>query len=226
MQTGRTTSSGRWSRLTCLALLSSLAHDAAAGLAITVLDDEQQPVGDIAVYAIPTTAAAVPPQGRPAVMEQAETAFVPHLLIIQSGSEVEFPNNDIVSHHVYSFSQAKSFELQLYRGNHHLPLRFDIPGAVVLGCNIHDGMLGYILVVETPYFGLTDGNGSVQLHAPQGEYAIHVWTPRARPRALPKPVTVSVTAAASQELTLVLKGPLMPAHEDHRPGASLTWDPY
>jgi hypothetical protein len=96
----------------------------------------------------------------------------------------------------------------------------------VLGCNIHDGMLGYILVVDTPYFGLTDGNGSLQLDAPQGEYAIHVWTPRARPAVLPEPSKVVLEAAPSPKLTLVMKGQLMPAHEDHGGGASLTWERY
>ena len=89
-------------------------------------------------------------------MDQAKNAFVPICWSCRPGTSVLFPNNDAVSHQVYSFSEAKTFELGLYKGNVYPPLQFDKPGVVVLGCNIHDGMLGYIVVVDTPYFALTD----------------------------------------------------------------------
>ncbi len=73
-----------------------------------------------------------------------------------------------MSHHVYSFSEAKTFELALYKGNAHPPLVFDRPGVVVLGCNIHDSMLGYILVVDTPHFASTDAAGALSLDEPAG----------------------------------------------------------
>src|SRR5690606_34212083 len=114
----------------------------------------------------------------------------------------------------------------LYKGNQYAPLRFDTPGAVVLGCNIHDGMLGYILVVDTPYFALTDSRGTVRLDAmPDGEYTVHVWTPRARSDALPQGVRLTVRDATAPQLTVELQGQLMPAHENHG-GGSLTWERY
>ena len=61
-------------------------------------------------------------------MDQAHNAFVPHILIVQAGTSVLFPNNDVVSHHVYSFSEPKTFEFPLYKGNAHPPLVFDRPG--------------------------------------------------------------------------------------------------
>ena len=72
------------------------------------------------------------------------------------GTRVEFPNNDSVSHQVYSFSPAKRFQLPLYKGEIHPPVTFDQPGLVVLGCNIHDSMVGYIYVTDAPYFGTTE----------------------------------------------------------------------
>ena len=72
---------------------------------------------------------------------------------------MEFPNNDTVSHQVYSFSAAKRFQLPLYKGEVHPPVTFDRPGLVVLGCNIHDVMVGYIYVTDAPYFGKTDREG-------------------------------------------------------------------
>ena len=91
-----------------------------------------------------------------AVIDQHHEQFVPRVLIVQRGTEVSFPNTDRVQHHVYSFSQTKQFELPLYRGNEHPPVMFDHAGVAVLGCNIHDHMVGYVLVVDSSHFGFTD----------------------------------------------------------------------
>ncbi len=77
-------------------------------------------------------------------MDQQGHQFVPHLLVVQAGTEVTFPNSDNVSHHVYSFSPTKPFELPLYKGDVYPPVTFEKAGIVVVGCNIHDSMLGYI----------------------------------------------------------------------------------
>jgi plastocyanin len=88
-------------------------------------------------------------------MAQQKKQFVPEVLVVPVGSEVRFPNHDTVRHHVYSFSPAKKFELKLYTGTPANPVLFDRPGVVVLGCNIHDQMVGWILVVDTPYYAQT-----------------------------------------------------------------------
>jgi hypothetical protein len=106
-------------------------------------------------------------------MDQARNAFVPHILIVQTGTPVLFPDNDAVGHHVNSFSATKSFELPVYKGNAHPLLWFEKPGFVVLGCNSHDGMLGYILVVDTPLYSLADASGTVTLESlPSGGYTL------------------------------------------------------
>jgi len=213
----------------CLAIC--VAGPAAAGtLHVQVVDDRGKPVERVAVYAVPSdpssAPSAAPSHDTPnATMDQAHNAFVPHILIVQAGTSVLFPNNDVVSHHVYSFSDAKSFELGLYKGNAHPPLLFEKPGVVVLGCNIHDGMLGYILVVDTPYYSLTDRNGTLAIQSmPAGDYTLRLWTPRMKPGDLP--ADQALTIGASDDVTRVyrLEGKLLPDHDQG--SSSLTWERY
>lgn len=215
---------------TWLLALSIAAPASAGSLNVKVLDDHGQPVAGVAVYAVPADAgasatAATPHDSPTATMDQAHNAFVPHVLIVQAGTSVLFPNNDVVSHHVYSFSDAKSFEFPLYKGNAHPPLLFEKPGLVVLGCNIHDGMLGYILVVDTPHYAVTDRNGALALESlPAGDYALHVWTPRLKPGDLPADQTVTIATAGDVARVYRLEGKLLPDHDQG--SSSLTWQRY
>jgi len=111
-------------------------------------------------------------------MDQRNRAFSPRILVVRVGTSVEFPNNDTVSHQVYSFSPAKKFQLPLYKGQLHPPVTFDRAGLVVLGCNIHDQMVGYIYVTDAPYFGTTETDGSLHLKGlPTGDYRVAIWSP-------------------------------------------------
>ncbi|HET8698994.1 MAG TPA: methylamine utilization protein [Gammaproteobacteria bacterium] len=211
--------------LTCLLALGMAGRCAAGALDVSVIDDHGAPLGLAAVYAIPDKPVTAPPPDETAVMDQSHKAFVPHVLVVQTGTHVDFPNNDTVSHHVYSFSEAKSFELPLYKGDHYPPLVFDNAGVVVLGCNMHDDMLGYIVVVDTPYFALTDRSGKAHLPAlPAGHYTVRVWTERAaRPTDLPAEREITYDGS-NQALELRVKGKLLPEH-DHG-GSGLTWERY
>ena len=215
-----------------LLALAPAAHSAAATLEISVADEQGRPIEDVAVYATPANAAAehvvvAPANAAPepkAIMDQHDMQFVPHLLVVQSGTEVAFPNGDKVSHHVYSFSETKQFELKLYKGDVYPPVRFDRPGVVVLGCNIHDGMLGYVVVVDTPHFAKTDEQGVALIDGvPSGDYVVAAWTPRARPTALP-PTQHLTVGEGTVDAEIRISGRLSPAHE-HRV-SSLTWDRY
>ena len=95
------------------------------------------------------------PTRRDAVVDQVDKEFTPKVNAILVGTSVIFPNHDNVRHQVYSFSPAKRFELPLYAGVPAQPVVFDTPGVVVLGCNIHDWMVGYVYVSESPYFAKT-----------------------------------------------------------------------
>ncbi len=110
------------------------------------------------------------------VMDQIDRQFVPHVLAAPVGAEVDFPNSDDVRHHVYSFSETKPFELRLFKGSEAPPVIFDRAGVVVLGCNIHDAMLGYILITESPRFAVSDAQGRVSLpELPPGKWPVSWW---------------------------------------------------
>jgi plastocyanin len=113
------------------------------------------------------------------IVDQIKKEFVPYVLPVQIGTAINFPNKDNISHHVYSFSPAKTFELPLYTGIPAAPVVFDKAGPVILGCNIHDWMVSYIYVSESPYFAKTGADGKAALtDLPPGNYAIRVWHPR------------------------------------------------
>jgi plastocyanin len=122
-------------------------------------------------------------QGQPAaapvraIMDQVNLAFVPDVLVIPVHSTVQFPNSDAVGHQVYSFSSARKFQLPLYRGKPYPPVQFDQAGVVTLGCNIHDNMIGYIVVTDAPYFGRADAQGTWSAELPAGTWQLRIWHP-------------------------------------------------
>lgn len=124
------------------------------------------------------------PPGQPVLetarMDQVKQQYVPQVLAVHTGTPVSFPNKDNIRHQVYSFSPAKRFELRLYEGTPSTPELFDKPGLVVLGCNIHDWMLGYIYVTDDPWFAVTDANGAIVFaNLPTGHYKATLWHPQA-----------------------------------------------
>lgn len=112
-----------------------------------------------------------------AIMDQKHKQFVPYVLPIAAGTRVSFPNSDQIRHQVYSFSETHPFEIKLYEGEQADPVLFDKAGVIVLGCNIHDNMVGYIYVTDQPIFGKTDKAGMVELQAPAGISAVTAWHP-------------------------------------------------
>lgn len=157
-----------------LALLGSIA--CAAPVTVQVSDASGRPLSDAAVYAEPASGQVVPKSVRTTEIEQKGRQFSPLVTIVQTGTEISFPNNDTVRHHVYSFSPAKIFDIKLYSGVPGNPILFDKPGTVVVGCNIHDHMIAYIQVVSTPYFAKTDASGKVKLEGlVPGKYNLKAW---------------------------------------------------
>ena len=191
----------------CLALALAGLPCRAADLAVSVLDRSGSAVSEVVVTAAPVgaLAPAAAPAAHDAVMDQRNRAFVPRVLVIATGTSVEFPNNDEVSHQVYSFSQAKRFQLPLYKGARHPPVRFERPGLVVLGCNIHDEMVGYIYVTDAPFFGTTGADGVVRLPglAP-GDYRVSIWSPLIAdpPSTLARVVSVSAAEGGASRVQL------------------------
>jgi plastocyanin len=206
------------------AFLCALAAPGAAGaatLVISVQSSDGRPLQGAVVTAHVLDAPARKPQPIKAVMDQVNRAFAPDLLVIPVGSTVTFPNSDSVSHQIYSFSPAKRLQLPLYRGTPYPPVHFDQAGVVTLGCNIHDQMVGYLVVTDAPYYGRTDARGAWSSEVAHGRYRITIWHPRLRdePGDLERELTVGESDHA--ELTLRLAKPLTPAPLAER---SHSWD--
>lgn len=114
----------------------------------------------------------------PGVMDQINMQFQPRVLAVGAGAQVDFPNSDDVRHHVYSFSAAKRFELRLFKGSDAPPVAFDQPGLVVLGCNIHDAMIGYIFISDSPWYGVSNAQGVLDTsQLPAGSWPVSWWHP-------------------------------------------------
>jgi len=179
---------------------------AASYVEVTVKDDGGKPISDAVVALAPAGGATSAPRPASAIMDQQFRMFVPYVLAVPVGTPVTFPNRDNIRHHVYSFSAAKRFELPLYMGTPAAPVLFDRPGVVVLGCNIHDWMVGYIYVSPTSHFAKTADRGVVRLpEVSAGAYEASVWHPRLRSDGISKPITVTESDPLKLEFVLALK---------------------
>jgi len=174
-----------------------------------VKDQNGQPVEDAVVLATPLDGRNVPlPKQARNEMDQIDKEYVPHVKVVTANSKVYFPNKDNIRHHVYSFSPAKVFELPLYSGTPAAPVLFDKTGQVTLGCNIHDWMLGYIYVADTPFFGKSAKDGKILIaDIPAGEYSVRVWHPdmKGAEESTVRKVALDATQATNMEWQLTLK---------------------
>jgi plastocyanin len=195
--------------LTGLILVSSVVPGHGAELRVLVKDHHGKMVPDAVVSATPVDAKNAQRAKPPAdTVDQVDKQFVPYVKPVFVGSKVRFPNSDHIRHQVYSFSPAKKFELPLYGGTDAPPVVFDKPGVVVLGCNIHDWMVGYIYVSETPFFAKTEAAGSATIDdMPAGEYTVRVWHPNMDhgEEATARRVTLSADGSANLEWEVGLK---------------------
>ena len=177
-------------------------------ISVSLLTKSDQELANVVVYFTPKQKQNLAQTHEMAIMDQVDTQFSPHILAIQKDTQVRFPNSDSIKHHVYSFSPAKTFELQLYKELQADPLLFSNLGSVELGCNIHDWMLGYIFVVDTPYFGKTDIKGNLTLDLPDGEYQLDVWHHRIKDKL--SSLSRQLTLPRESEIKINLKSVLLP----------------
>lgn len=140
-------------------------------------------------------------QGPPPQLIQHDKTFDPHILVVQVGATVAFPNEDPFFHNIFSLYNGKRFDLGLYEAGTTRSVRFDRPGISYLFCNIHSEMSAVVVALDTPYFGVSDRGGHVSIpDVPDGRYHLHVWYERSLPETLTplsRPVTIS---AASRSL--------------------------
>jgi plastocyanin len=161
-----------------LALLSPAVF--AGNVRVEVKDLKNLPVADAVASLTPLDAPpAITPPAEPVVITQEKEEFQPYVTVVAAGTRIRFPNTDKVQHHVFSLSKTKTFDLGLYRGEPRELVTFDRPGVVTLGCNIHDWMAAYVVVLATPHFKKTAADGLAPIASlPSGRYRLEIWHPR------------------------------------------------
>jgi plastocyanin len=175
---------------------------------------------DVLVYLPKAPAAQLDLSGAKFIMDQRDLAFIPHVLLVPVGASVEFPNNDKVAHNVFSLSRTKTFNFGSYGPGQSKTVLFDKPGVVELRCDVHAEMSAYILVMENPYFALTDDKGHFKIpdreyleqhgikgvtELPPGSYVVKTWNEKLKTHEAA--VEVSKDGEASLQLDLTRGAP-------------------
>jgi plastocyanin len=183
-----------------LTVQTALASD----LTIDVRDASGQPLADAIVYAEPSSGNA--PAARPGqqkLIDQVNKEFVPRVSVVQAGTSVFFPNSDNIRHSIYSFSPAKTFTTKLYSGREAAPVLFDKTGLVVLGCNIHDKMVAWVFIVDTPWYDKSGADGVGRLEdLPRGRYRITAAAPSLNLEPRTVDVNIEVDGPVHRTLSL------------------------
>ena len=173
--------------------------------------------------AVPLVTPARPTSYR---LVQKNKMFTPHLLVVPTGSQVEFPNRDPFFHNVFSLFNGRRFDLGLYESGTSRSVRFDREGVSYIFCNIHPEMGAVVLALSTPYYGVSGENGVVVLHnVPSGSYRLNIWSENgqtADPTELQRIVQVSTEAVHLGDIALLAKADPLANHknkfgEDYQP---------
>lgn len=190
---------------TCLIFLLAVTAARAASFSAEVKNTKGGAVTDAVIWLLPLDrpAPAFAPNTAVKEIAQHDQQYSAYVTVVQAGSTVRFPNRDTVQHHVYSLSKAKKFELPLYNPGSAAAETFEVSGEVVLGCNIHDWMLAYVLVVPTPYYAQTE-DGRAVISAPAGRYHLSLWHPRLA-AAVTEEIILDDTETTHRDFTVKLK---------------------
>ena len=193
-----------------LALVAPCAR--ASDLQVVLHNPKGQPIRDAVVSWYPQGGSGSGPIrfDWPYREAQQNLQFDPFVLVVPVGATVAFPNRDTVRHQVYSFSPAHPFELKLYSRDDTRTVRFDRVGVIALGCNIHDSMVGFIKVVDTPFAAKTDAKGAVTLHGlPGGAGVLKVWHPylKTAGNELASPMSMPPTGLVQRSETADVRSP-------------------
>jgi len=138
---------------------------------------------------------------------QMNKSFDPHVIVIQVGTKVQFPNKDPFLHNVFSLFDGKRFDLGFYEAGSSKTVQFSRPGVSFIFCNIHPEMSGAVVAVDSPYFGISDRTGRVIIpHVPDGRYQLNVWYERSLPenlKAAGRTITFSNAARQPESIRVV-----------------------
>ena len=136
-------------------------------------------LADMVVYLEPLDGQILERSSKEVVVGQLGKSFAPYISVSQVGSKVNFVNQDDITHHIYSAGSDNKFSFKIRAGKTNSSTLFEHASEVAMGCNIHDWMSGYLLLVNTPHFGKTDEAGQVSFNlAEHGKYKVVVWHPQ------------------------------------------------
>ena len=178
-------------------------------IVLRLLDADGAPVPDAVMELLSDAGVtSVLTSMREAQIDQLDKEFVPTVTTIVAGGSANFPNSDDILHHVYSFSQAKTFDTPLYGSdaNSQYGEMFDVPGVIEIGCNIHDWMLAYIYVGESDLMAISNDVGVASLaNIPPGQYRLRVWHSRLDAPDNSVEIDIAIEAGRTEELNLTLE---------------------
>lgn len=184
--------------LTALTWVAMLLPASAGTLVLQASDAAGQPLAGAVVFLESKDARAASRPATGVEIVQAHRQFNPAVTVVPVGTAVNFPNRDTVRHHLYSFSPVKTFEVKLYVGTPAAPVVFDQPGIAVLGCNIHDQMAAWVLIVETPWYGRSGSDGRwTHASVAPGSYRLRTWHPALPVGAVPADQALQVEAGGA-----------------------------
>jgi plastocyanin len=180
-----------WRWLICFSLTAQSATAVEVSGQVQLRDSREPAVrksGDFSGVVIslhPKDRSNIPNQrGKHAKMLQKQKTFIPHVLPIQVGTTVDFPNLDPIFHNAFSSYSGQIFDVSLYPPGTTRSVTFERPGVVRVFCNIHSSMSAVIIVLDTPYFTTTGKDGRFTLDVPAGQYELHVFHERATDQIL------------------------------------------
>ncbi|HEY8022646.1 MAG TPA: hypothetical protein VIH93_16180 [Thermoanaerobaculia bacterium] len=163
------------------------------------------------VYYTPATPAKLRPREAPYLMTTRGKEFLPRVLAVPAGSRVQFANDDPILHNVFSVSNGQPFDLGFIRKGPGRERAFDAPGLVRVYCNVHQSMVAYVLVVDTPYFTQPAADGSFTLaNLPKGSGKLTIWHEQTDPWTAAVTLPGAPAIAARIEVT----HPQVPSHLD------------
>jgi plastocyanin len=188
----------------CFALASDLGAAVVKGKVTFLTKRGQKPVVQETVVWLDPAGRAPKRQGNAFSMTTRGKTFLPHVMTVPAGSTISFPNEDPISHNLFSLTPGNSFDLGLYRKGPGKSQKFDAPGIVTVYCNIHPNMSAVVHVMDTPWYGFADANGNYTFDVPAGSYRINAWNEQAGTAT--SEITVSEHVTGSVNLTIDGRG--------------------
>jgi plastocyanin len=159
-----------------------------------------------------------PPGERKLEMRQQHKRFEPHVLAVLAGSTVGFPNLDPFFHNVFSMFDGKRFDLGLYEAGASHSVTFDRAGVCYIFCNVHPEMSGVVVVLDTPYYAVTNRRGEFTIaDVPAGRYTLSIWHERGKPEVetdFPRAVSIAPDNAVLPPIRLRDAGQLSVPHKN------------